>query len=71
LSAHSKGTPPVKVIGRNSHFFDGRQLRHIDIEAQSKRDQQTKKNKHTCPSTARTAHAINTGFVLHEKTGDT
>jgi hypothetical protein len=75
LSAHSKGTPPVKVIRRNSQFFDCRQLRHIDIEAQSKRDQQTKKkkkkNKHTCPSTARTAHAINTGFVLHDKTGDT
>jgi hypothetical protein len=46
FSAHSKGTPPVKVIRRNSHFFDCRQLRHIDIEAQSKRDQQ-KKNKKT------------------------
>jgi hypothetical protein len=68
FSAYSKGTPPVKVIRRNSHFFD---CRHIDIEAQSKRDQQTKKNKHTCPSTARTAHAINTWFVLHDKTGDT
>ncbi len=35
-----KGTPPVKVIRRNSHFFDRRQLRHIDIEAQTKPDQQ-------------------------------
>ncbi len=38
-----RGTPPVKVIPRNSHFFDRRQLRHIDIEAQTKPDQQTKK----------------------------
>ncbi len=40
-----KGTPPVKVIRRNSHFFDRRQLRHIDIEAQTKPDQQ--RNKQT------------------------
>jgi hypothetical protein len=34
-----------------------------------KKQKQT--NKHTCPSTACTAHAINTGFVLDDKTGDT
>jgi hypothetical protein len=45
LSAHTRGTPPVKVIRRNSHFFDCRQRRHIDIEAHSKRDQQTNKQK--------------------------
>jgi outer membrane receptor for monomeric catechols len=48
--------------------------RNRNVTHKQKNKQKQKKNKtnkHTRPSTAQTEHAIVTGFVLNDKTGDT